>query len=82
MALRKGGGAVIALRTGVHTFDFETGEAVLVADPEAKDPATRFNDGKVGSPGPLPHRDHGDPDRSRGPRLDLPPRPRPSRCTA
>ncbi len=47
MALRKGGGAVIALRTGVHTFDFETGEAVLVADPEAKDPATRFNDGKV-----------------------------------
>ena len=47
MALRAGGGAVIALRTGVHTFDFETGEATLVADPEAGDPATRFNDGKV-----------------------------------
>ena len=47
MALRKGGGAVIALRTGVHTFDFETGEAALVSDPEADDPDTRFNDGKV-----------------------------------
>ena len=47
MALRAGGGAVIALRTGVHTFDFETGTATLVADPEAGDPATRFNDGKV-----------------------------------
>ena len=47
MALRKGGGAVIALRTGVHTFDFETGVAALVSDPEAADPDTRFNDGKV-----------------------------------
>ena len=47
MALRKGGGAVIALRNGVHTFDFETGEATLVSDPESTDPSTRFNDGKV-----------------------------------
>ena len=47
MALRESGGAVIALQTGVHTFDFETGEAVLVSDPEADDPSTRFNDGKV-----------------------------------
>ena len=47
MALRESGGAVIALQTGVHTFDFETGEAALVADPEADDPSTRFNDGKV-----------------------------------
>ena len=47
MALRESGGAVIALQTGVHTFDFKTGKAVLVADPEADDPSTRFNDGKV-----------------------------------
>ncbi len=47
MALRAAGGAVVALRTGIHTFDFETGEARLVADPEADDPSTRFNDGKV-----------------------------------
>ena len=47
MALRAGGGAIISLRTGVHTFDFETGEAALVSDPEADDPTTRFNDGKV-----------------------------------
>ena len=47
MALREGGGAVVALQTGVHTFDFETGKATLVADPEAADPSTRFNDGKV-----------------------------------
>ena len=47
MALRAGGGAIVSLRTGVHTFDFETGEAALVSDPEAADPDTRFNDGKV-----------------------------------
>ena len=47
MALRRNAGAIIALRTGVHTFDFETGEAALVSDPEADDPTTRFNDGKV-----------------------------------
>ena len=47
MALRESGGAVLALQTGIHTFDFETGESRPVADPEADDPATRFNDGKV-----------------------------------
>ena len=47
MALRENGGAIVALRNGVHTFDFETGEATLVSDPEADDPSTRFNDGKV-----------------------------------
>ena len=47
MALRADGGAIVSLRTGVHTFDFETGEAALVSDPEAADPDTRFNDGKV-----------------------------------
>ena len=47
MALREGGGAVLALQTGIHLFDFETGEATPVADPEADEPRTRFNDGKT-----------------------------------
>ena len=47
MALREAGGAILALQTGIHTFDFETGEATPIADPEADDPSTRFNDGKV-----------------------------------
>lgn len=47
MALRQQGGAVLALRNGFHLFDFATGEATPVADPEADRPRTRFNDGKV-----------------------------------
>lgn len=47
MALRESGGAILALQTGIHIFDFETGEAAPVADPEADDPSTRFNDGKT-----------------------------------
>lgn len=47
MALRESGGAILALQTGIHTFDFGTGEARQVVDPEADDPTTRFNDGKV-----------------------------------
>ena len=34
MALRKDGGAILALSNGFHFFDFETGETTLVADPE------------------------------------------------
>ena len=47
MALRAGGGAVIALETGFHLFDFESGQATPIMDPEADEPRTRFNDGKV-----------------------------------
>ena len=47
MALREGGGAVIGLRTGVHFFDFDSGEATPIVDPEADDERTRLNDGKV-----------------------------------
>ena len=47
MALRAGGGAVIALETGFHLFDFENGKASPVIDPEADEARTRFNDGKV-----------------------------------
>lgn len=47
MALRKDGGAVVALQTGLHFLDLATGECELVIDPEADQPRTRFNDGKV-----------------------------------
>lgn len=47
MALRKGGGAVLALSSGFHAFDFETGDASLIADPESGSARTRLNDGKV-----------------------------------
>lgn len=47
LALRRGGGAVVALRTGFHAFDFETGTCTPITDPEAGNPRTRFNDGKV-----------------------------------
>ena len=47
LALRTGGGALLALQNGFHFFDFESGEATLIADPEAGDERTRFNDGKV-----------------------------------
>ena len=47
MALRERGGAVVALANGLHFYDFETQSVKLIADPEADDPETRFNDGKV-----------------------------------
>ena len=34
MALRKNGGAVLALETGFHLFDFKTGKAAQIIDPE------------------------------------------------
>ena len=47
MALRENGGAVLSLSNGFHFFDFETGEATLVADLESGSPRIRLNDGKV-----------------------------------
>jgi L-arabinonolactonase len=47
MALRKAGGAVVALQTGFHFLDFDTGEVTLIVDPEPDLPNTRLNDGKV-----------------------------------
>lgn len=44
--LRAGGGAVVALKNGLHWFDFEQARATLLIDPEADRPDTRFNDGK------------------------------------
>lgn len=47
MTLREGGGAILALRTGFHSFDFDSGECKLIHDPEAGLERTRFNDGKT-----------------------------------
>ena len=47
LALRHGGGAVLALATGLHLFDFETGAQDLLVAPEPDRPENRFNDGKT-----------------------------------
>lgn len=47
LALREGGGAVLALGHGFHFFDFETGTASLIANPQAPGLRTQFNDGKT-----------------------------------
>ena len=46
-ALREAGGAVLALSNGFHLFDFASGDATPIGDPEAELPANRFNDGKT-----------------------------------
>ena len=47
MCLRVGGGAVVALRNGLHFFDFDSGRLTPIADPERDYRRTRMNDGKV-----------------------------------
>lgn len=47
MALRRGGGAIVSLRTGFHALDLESGACALIVDPEADLETTRLNDGKV-----------------------------------
>ncbi|MCB1718096.1 MAG: SMP-30/gluconolactonase/LRE family protein [Candidatus Competibacteraceae bacterium] len=49
--LREQGGAVVALRTGFHLFDFATGSLQFLLDPEAEQTENRFNDGKVSPDG-------------------------------
>jgi L-arabinonolactonase len=47
MALRKGGGALVSLRSGMHFFDFKTGKLDFIANPEEGMENIRLNDGKV-----------------------------------
>ncbi len=47
LALRAGGGAVLAMDDGFHAFDFETGAATAIAEPEAGQDELCFNDCKV-----------------------------------
>ena len=51
LALRRSGGAVLALGHGFHLFDFDTGEATFIADPQGGDERTQFNDGKADARG-------------------------------
>jgi L-arabinonolactonase len=47
MALRGGGGAVVSLRDGFYSLDFDTGECIRLAETNADEPRIRLNDGKV-----------------------------------
>jgi sugar lactone lactonase YvrE len=47
MALRAGGGAIVALPDGIYTLDFDGGETAPLATLVAPDPRVQFNDGKV-----------------------------------
>ena len=50
-ALRERGGALVALRNGLHLFDFDSGRLDFLVDPEDDLPGNRFNDGKVSPDG-------------------------------
>ena len=47
MAVRAGGGLVLALRSGFHFFDPQTGRTTAAAEPEPERVENRFNDGKT-----------------------------------
>jgi sugar lactone lactonase YvrE len=46
LALRRNGGAVLALDDGFYFFDFKTGKLDLIALVDAEQPRSRLNDGK------------------------------------
>ncbi len=46
MALRRGGGAVLALDNGFYFFDFGSGKFEVISPVDAENPRTRLNDGK------------------------------------
>ena len=47
MALRAGGGVIVALPDGIHTMDLQTGQITPFAIEAGLDPRLQFNDGKV-----------------------------------
>jgi len=47
LAVRAGGGLVLALRSGFHFFDPQTGRTTPAAEPEPERVENRFNDGKT-----------------------------------
>jgi L-arabinonolactonase len=46
-ALRRNGGAILALRSGFFSFDFKTGEAARIHETQPGELRPRLNDGKV-----------------------------------
>ena len=50
--LRAGGGAMVGLRSGLHSLDLSSGEVTFYAD-EQRPPTTRYNDGKCDPRGRL-----------------------------
>src|SRR5437899_7178088 len=51
IGLRQGGGLILALRSGFHLFDTDTGATTFLCHPEMNIPDNRFNDGKVSPEG-------------------------------
>jgi sugar lactone lactonase YvrE len=51
MGLRERGGLVLAIKSGFHLFDLETGELTFLHHPEPDIPTNRLNDGKVSPEG-------------------------------
>jgi L-arabinonolactonase len=47
LALRRRGGALLALKSGFHFLDFKTGKIERVAEPNPGKPRIRMNDGKA-----------------------------------
>lgn len=47
LAVRRGGGLILAMDVGLHTFDLTTGTCETIAEPFAGVADTMFNDGKV-----------------------------------
>jgi len=47
LALRRKGGAIVALRSGFHALDFKTGKVTLIAETQPGELTPRLNDGKV-----------------------------------
>ena len=47
LALRKGGGTVVALGDGFYTLNFDTGTSTKLVDPDPGKQRIRLNDGKV-----------------------------------
>lgn len=51
LAVRRSGGVLLALDTGLHLFDLDSGELVSIGDPQAGQPHLTLNDGKVDARG-------------------------------
>ena len=56
IGLRRGGGLVAGMRSGLYFLALETNERALLAAPTSHDPHLRFNDGKLMRGIPLPVR--------------------------